>query len=201
MNFYQEITLIPNIEITPYFIWGKLYKQLHIALADIKNNHGIDSIGVSFPEYKHEQKDSKAFAMLGNKLRIFAHTKDGLEKLALTKWLNRLADYVHLASIKEVGNKATGYVVVKRHRHKSLHFYAKNHAKYHGVSYEEGLKACEKYDIKQPGYPFIELTSNENGHRFKLIIRQITSDQEVKGSFNAYGINNPSGSVTVPHWQ
>ncbi|MCL1622992.1 type I-F CRISPR-associated endoribonuclease Cas6/Csy4 [Moraxella sp. Tifton1] len=200
MNFYQEITLIPNIEITPYFIWGTLYKQLHIALADIKNKHGVDTIGVSFPEYQYEQKNDKTFAMLGNKLRIFAKTKDELEKLALGTWLSRLVDYLHLSSIKEVGDQATGHVVVKRYRHKSLHFYVKNYAKYHNISYEEALKACRNYRIEKPGFPFIDLTSNENGNRFKLAIQQIASDQEVNGSFNTYGINNPSGVVTVPHW-
>ena len=42
MNFYQEITLIPDAEISPYFLWSKVYTQLHIALADVKNQHGVD---------------------------------------------------------------------------------------------------------------------------------------------------------------
>ena len=49
MNFYQEITLIPDAEISPYFLWSKVYTQLHIALAHVKNQHGVDGIGISFP--------------------------------------------------------------------------------------------------------------------------------------------------------
>ena len=51
LTHFQEITLIPDPDIAPYFIWSKLFNQLHIALADVKNKHNIDSIGVSFPDY------------------------------------------------------------------------------------------------------------------------------------------------------
>ena len=50
MKFYQEITLIDQAEISPYFIWSKLYAQLHIALAEQKNIEDKVSIGVSFPQ-------------------------------------------------------------------------------------------------------------------------------------------------------
>ena len=56
MEYYQELTILPDPEISPYFIWTKLYTQLHIALADLYNTQGISSIGVSFPNYKFEQK-------------------------------------------------------------------------------------------------------------------------------------------------
>lgn len=48
----------------------------------VKNQHGVDGIGISFPNYKYEEKDGKTFATLGNK-RIFANTGDELDKLAL----------------------------------------------------------------------------------------------------------------------
>jgi len=32
MKVYQEITIIKTPEISPYFIWSKLYTQLHLAL-------------------------------------------------------------------------------------------------------------------------------------------------------------------------
>ena len=66
MNFYQEITLIPDAEISPYFLWSKVYTQLHIALAHVKNQHGVDGIGISFPNYKYEEKDGKTFATATN---------------------------------------------------------------------------------------------------------------------------------------
>jgi CRISPR-associated endonuclease Csy4 len=51
MKFYQEITLIDQAEISPYFIWSKLYTQVHIALAEIKDDSDKVGIGASFPQY------------------------------------------------------------------------------------------------------------------------------------------------------
>lgn len=56
MKFYQEITLIDQAEISPYFIWSKLYTQLHIALAKSKDTNDKVNIGVSFPQYIFEEK-------------------------------------------------------------------------------------------------------------------------------------------------
>ena len=56
MKFYQEITLIDQAEISPYFIWSKLYTQLHIALAEIKDDSDKVGIGASFPQYIFEEK-------------------------------------------------------------------------------------------------------------------------------------------------
>ena len=104
MKYYQELTILPDPEISNYFIWSRLFTQLHIALADIKNQHGIDSIGVSFPEYYFDENGKSS--RLGSKLRIFAPNLETLEKLDLNNWLDRLTDYVHIKSIKEVGNQA-----------------------------------------------------------------------------------------------
>lgn len=200
MTYYQEITLIPDADTSPYFLWGKVMSQLHIALADAKNKHGIDSIGISFPNYRYEKKDNKTFASLGDKLRVFAPSQHELETLALPMWLSRLIDYVHLTTIKAVGDKATGYVVVQRYRQKGLHFYAKNHAKYHNVSYDDALKACQHYKLHAPNYPFVAIDSKSNKHKFRLSIRQTLVDSPKTGAFNSYGINNQTETVTVPHW-
>ena len=51
MKYYQELTLIADD--MPFFeLWSKIFTQVHIALADVKNNHSIDSIGVNFPNYQ-----------------------------------------------------------------------------------------------------------------------------------------------------
>lgn len=201
MKYYQEITLIPDAEISPYFLWSKVYTQLHIALADIKNHQGIDGIGVSFPDYRYEEKNGKTFAMLGTKLRIFAQTTAELEKLALAVWLANLTDYVHLTSIKEVPSKATEYVVVRRYRGKSLERKAKDYAKYKGISLDEAMMYCRvnKTTSEMP-YPYIQMHSLNNGNDYRLSILQEAVAQPKSGSFNSYGINNISSRVTVPHW-
>ena len=117
MDFYQEITLIDQAEISHYFIWSKLYTQLHIALAERKDVNDKVSIGFSFPQYIYEEKaeSQKAKVNLGKKLRIFAPSEADLQKLDIRKWLDRLTDYVHISSIREVPKeKITGYSTYSR---------------------------------------------------------------------------------------
>ena len=52
MKYYIEVTLIENPELVAYQLWSKLYTQLHIALAEIKNAEHKINIGVSFPQYR-----------------------------------------------------------------------------------------------------------------------------------------------------
>ena len=200
MNFYQEITLIPDAEISPYFLWSKVYTQLHIALAHVKNQHGVDGIGISFPNYKYEEKDGKTFATLGNKLRIFANTGDELDKLALPVWLDRLIDYVHLTSIKEVGDKATGHVIVRRYRYKDFDKKVSEFAKFKGISEKDALAHCLEHKRPIKRYPFISLKSQTTQNDYKLSIWQEVAKDEKSGSLNTYGMNNQSDAVTVPHW-
>ena len=90
MQHYIDITLLPNDEIGHYFLWGKLYQQVHLALVEQEQGQ----VGVSFPEY------SKSQPRLGRKLRLFAINEQGLKQLDLSKWLTRLLDYCHISSIR-----------------------------------------------------------------------------------------------------
>ncbi|OBX79020.1 type I-F CRISPR-associated endoribonuclease Cas6/Csy4 [Moraxella atlantae] len=199
MKYYQEITLIAD-DIPFFELWSKVYTQLHIALADIKNQHGIDGIGISFPNYKYEEKDGKTFATLGNKLRVFANTIDELDKLALPVWLARLIDYVHLTTVKEVGDKATGNVVVRRYRYKDFDKKVAEFAQFKGISEEKALAHCRTHKRPIKRYPFITLKSETNHSDFKLSIWQEATQHPKTGGFNTYGINNQTNNVTVPHW-
>lgn len=199
LTHYQELTILPDPEISSYFIWGKLITQLHIALADIKNQYDIDNIGISFPDYYFDSKNGKS-SKLGSKLRIFAPSSEALEKLNLNNWLDRLTDYVHIKSIKEVGNQAKGHVVVRRYNYKNVKKQAEQYAKHKGIDYKEALSWCKEHKQSSKPYPFINLKSETNKQNFKLAIVQEMVDSPAKGSFNQYGINNATGTTTVPYW-
>ncbi len=202
MKYYQEITILPDPEINAYFIWQKLYTQLHIALADIKNQQGIDSIGVSFPEYCYRDKteNDKGFAKLGNKLRVFALNEKDLKMLNLTQWLERLTDYVHIKGIKAVPEEV-GYVVVSRYRYKNVNKQAERFAEFKKISLDQANQHCQQYKQEShKNYPFINLKSIENEYDFKLSIKQTVVDSMVMGEFNTYGLNTNATQVTVPHW-
>ncbi|WP_019671929.1 type I-F CRISPR-associated endoribonuclease Cas6/Csy4 [Psychrobacter lutiphocae] len=198
MKYYQELTILPDPEISGYFIWSKLYNQLHIALADIKNTHKIETIGVSFPDYYFDSKNGKS-SKLGNKLRVFAPNKEGLENLNLNKWLERLTDYVHIKPIKDVPDKIEGYLSVHRYRFKPVEIQARSLAKKLGISLDDAMATIAKRKPEKP-VPYIRLMSETNKSPYMLKVLQQPADKPTLGEFNTYGMNGMSDNITVPHW-
>ena len=199
MKYYQEVTLIDGDK-RLYDVWSEVYKQLHIALADIKNNHNISSIGISFPNYRYEAKKDKTFAILGNKLRVFSPNQKDLETLNLDNWLSRLTDYVHIKGIKDVpSDKITGYVSVHRYRFKPIEVQVDSLASKMKISNNEAMAIVAK---RKPelSLPFIRMFSESNKAHYPLKILQQASTEQVTGSFNVYGMNSMTGHVTVPQW-
>lgn len=206
----------------PFFkIWSELYTQLHLALVEqAKATHGEGAtqsdIGVSFPEYACFEKNGETIAILGSKLRVFAKSESELEQLNLNKWCERLLDYVHIKSISEVGDKSTGYVVVKRFRQeKDMDSKTRNFAKKHDKTFEE-VKASRVAHIKEryrlstieearhryenpvlEKRPYILMKSSTTKSRFSLEIEQLEVDRQQTGTFNTYGLSH---KTTVPHW-
>jgi len=198
MTHYQEITLIPDPDITSYFIWSKLFTQLHIALADIRNNHGIESIGVSFPDYHYDKKGKSS--KLGLKLRVFAPSQEALETLNLDKWLDRLTDYIHVKGIKEVPmDKVTGHVSVHRYRFKPAEVQAQTLSEKLSISYEDAMATVAKRKPEMP-LPFIQMRSQTNNSNYRLKVLQRSCNEAKAGQFTVYGMNGMKDSVTVPHW-
>lgn len=199
LTHYQEITIIPDPEIAPYFIWSKLFTQLHIGLADVKNKHDVDGIGVSFPDYHYDDKKEQS-SKLGLKLRVFAPNQKDLETLNLNDWLSRLTDYVHIKGIKDVpADKITGHVSVQRYRFKPIAVQAQTLANKLQVSYEEAMTIVDKRKPEM-ALPFIQMRSQTNNSNYRLKVLQLPCDNPKAGSFNVYGINGRSDTVTVPQW-
>lgn len=199
LTYYQEITLIPDPDIAPYFIWSKLFTQLHIALADVKNHHAIDSIGVSFPDYHYDDKKEQS-SKLGLKLRIFASSSDELVKLKLNKWLDRLTDYVEIGFVEEVPtDKTISYVSVHRYRFKPVEVQAQTLADKLNVSYEEAMITVAKRK-NEMAVPHIQMRSQTNNSNYRLRVLQLPCDKAKAGSFNVYGMNGMQDTVTVPQW-
>ena len=221
MRFYQELTLIKTPEITPYFIWSKLYSQLHLAFVEQQNPDKTVNFGVSFPEYKYQQKDNKEFASLGTKLRIFAPSEQALQQLNLNKWLERLTDYVHIKSIQLVPDYVNHHLLVKRYRadtniERLTRRFMQRESKRvsteisfelaklmqqqrfmekNKVSLQEAEKHYQHPQVKN--FPFIQIKSHSESQRFSLQIEQVAVEQPVQGTFSTYGL---SSRTTVPHW-
>jgi len=189
MKFYREITLHPNEEIPLYFLWEKVYQQLHLAFVEQMNN-GKSKVGVAFPKYNMEGHS------LCNQLRLFAADEQTLEQMQCDKWLNRLSDYVHVSQIKPVPEKLEGYACFKHIKPKgSKENLARRRARRKGETYEQALVHFKTYEADRSRLPYINMQSQTNGQRFRLFIEKAIVDQPQAGFYSCYGL---SGNTTVP---
>lgn len=200
MKSYVELTLLPDADIALYFLWSKVYQQIHLALVESKDSDNKTAIGVSFPQY-HKDEGTGTFH-LGSKLRLFAESSRQLADLSLAKWLARLTDYVHITSIRDVPDKVDGYAVFRRLTDKrNYQRLAKRRAKRLGVSYEEALAYfLTDEERKQPekdvsNYPFIKIKSLSGNHQMSLIVAREFRDVHLSNRFSTYGFSSES---TVP---
>ena len=192
MKFYQELTLLPDAEISENHIWSKLYQQLHLALATQMDDGGKGSIGVSFPQYEDGRK-----VRLGRKVRVFAETEDELEALAIRKWLQRYEDYIHTTSIRPVPKRVHGYAVYRRyHQDASPLQKARRYARRHNVPYEEALKLFPQ-ECRDKNVPFVQMHSETNQQKYRLCIERMIQDSDKNVGFGSYGLDSQS---TVPEF-
>ncbi|MFI3190164.1 type I-F CRISPR-associated endoribonuclease Cas6/Csy4 [Crenothrix sp. D3] len=188
MKHYLDITLLPDPETPLYFLWEKVYQQLHLALVAIKDPDNKVKIGVAFPHYDEAQHQ------LGCKLRLLAPTSELLEKLNITQWLSRLSDYVHISSIKAVPEKITAYAVFKRIQLKTnTARLAKRKAKRESITPQQALANLQGYQEKTSRLPYIYVNSQRTKQRYRLLIARIeTSNTQITADFSCYGLSSTS---------
>tara|TARA_R110002033_G_scaffold153199_2_gene189745 strand:- start:20 stop:658 length:639 start_codon:yes stop_codon:yes gene_type:complete len=197
MNYYQEITLLPDVEIPLGFIWQNVFQQIHIALVENKVGPNQSAIAVGFPDYKQTSFP------LGSKLRLFAKEQAQLEKLAINNWLTRFKDYAHVKCIKPVPAEATFVSYARKHIksveriEREMHEKALLWATKSGKPLEQCLLDLEK--TKPVGHsklPFIFLHSQETKRRspnenskFPLFITKVDVNTKQDGTFDCYGLS------------
>jgi CRISPR-associated endonuclease Csy4 len=197
MKFYIELTIVSSTEISFSVAWSKLFTQLHLSFVEQKDANEQIPYGVSFPEYKLFDNKGKQVMLLGSKLRVFANSLDELQKLNLDKWLERLTDYVHVKSPKQIEN-VTQYLTVSRYRPQaSAENLARRYAKRHDTSLEYALKRLEGFKQRLEAYPYIQMKSLSGSREFSLCINQELVEKQSLGKFSTYGL---SATNTVPHW-
>jgi CRISPR-associated endonuclease Csy4 len=192
MKCYVDITLLPSADIALYFLWEKVYQQLHLGLVESQQSDKTVKIGVAFPEYKREK------FQLGSKLRLFAPSNADLENLNINQWLSRLSDYVHITSIREVPNKKIkGYAHFKRIQLKSNNArLARRKAKRKEISLDEAQEFYKHYKEVYSRAPFVRIKSLSSDKLFRLLIEKVGVDKAgSKEVFSTYGLSSTS---TVP---
>lgn len=192
MNYYVDIKLFRDTEITLGFIWKKLYAQVHLALVEVRDENSLVSIGLSFPKYQ------ESFFPLGDELRIFAYNKEELEGLDLNRWLERLLDYVSISEIKKVPSDVKEFVSFGRQRFKTnKETLARRQAKRKGISFKEALQNYSDFDEdkNKTKLPYLNVKSLSTGKEMKVFIKKSDIREREDGLFSTYGLSNVS---TVP---
>ena len=192
MTAYQDITLLPDQETDLYFLWQKVFQQVHLALVEIKDEVGQVSVGLSWPNYRY----SEDVKHLGNKVRLFAIQESDLVGLDINKWLSRLTDYVHITSIKPVPENIVGYACYSRVMPKSSNArLARRKAKREDISYEMALDKVNGREEQREDLPYIWSKSLSGGQMFPLFIERTEFDTATVGNYSCYGLSKTS---TVP---
>jgi len=192
MQVYQDITLLPAVDIPLHFLWEKVYQQIHLALVETSDSNGKVNIGIAFPKYRKE----KGGHPLGDTLRLLSMFKDDLVKLNIVKWFSRLSDYVVCTGIRDVPNRIDGHAHFKRLRPKGNNErLARRKAKREGISYDDALAYFKDRKVKLNNAPYVQIKSLSNNNRFRLMIDCVDADACSLEGFDTYGL---SAKSTVP---
>lgn len=187
MNHYLDITLLPNEEVGHYFLWEKLYHQVHLALVEHKNRVGQFEIAAAFPQF-NEMDNS-----LGSKLRLLATQPQHLEDLKVSNWLRHFTDYLHISSIRPVPEKIEVYVAYSRPaiRANKAREIARR-MKRHNETFVQATAHFEGFKPKKTKAPFVYMQSYTKDSRFPLFIQQTHSAVVKEGSvsFDSYGLSS-----------
>lgn len=211
MNYYQEITLIDQMDVEQHRVHSGLYQILHKKLR-FGDDGESRNIGIAFPKYQYNPARARDQGTLGNKIRLFAQTEAELKLLNLAVILEEYADYAHISGIKEVGNKATHYEVYYRHRTTGVakkarrleaHFIKKFGQAWLDNEFggrEAVIKHCQQH-TKFQKMPFVRLKSTSNGHNYTVIFeRQIVPTPTDVFSFDSFGLSSKDNLSSVPAW-
>ena len=195
MNYYLEVTLMENDQFSPYELSSQLYPQLHLALVEAKNADNKVNIGFSFPQYRFHQ--DKGVGFIGTKLRLFAESEADLKKLDIRRWLERLEDYVHVTSIREVPNDIKNYAIYKRKQVKTnAQRLARHRVKRGDIGFDEALARYSNV-VTTTNLPYIEMKSlstsdQQSEKRFKLFIEKQSAEKSKTQVFSTYGLSSVS---------
>lgn len=187
MKYYLDITLLPGEEMGHYFLWEKLYHQVHLALVEHKNNLGQFVIAAAFPQFDGQAQ------RLGNKLRLFAPSESSLEQLAMGKWLARFSDYFHITSVRPVPAQVESYVSYSRPKVRTgKEREIRRRMKRHNETLDQATAHFKGFECRTTKAPFVYAQSYSSDVRFPLFIEEKVAlgTSEAVVAFDSYGLSS-----------
>ncbi|GAB4278264.1 MAG: hypothetical protein Kow0029_21520 [Candidatus Rifleibacteriota bacterium] len=194
MKFFQEVTLLPGAEVGLYFLWKKVFQQLHLAFVEIKDQQGHVPVGLSFPGYSSEKIG------LGNLLRVFSLKEEDLQRLKLDKWFSSFSDYVSISPVRSVPiSIIKGFAVFKRWQGQTnIERLARRRSRRKHESLEQAMAYYSEFEEERAVLPYVQVKSLSGNREFRLIIKREIKSGQSEGAFNCYGLS--LGEATVPIW-
>lgn len=182
MDFYLDIQVEPDIEVTASALMNNLFAKFHRAMAQTCN--GL--IAVSFPKHGH---------LLGDVLRLHG-SKQALDQLMLQTWLKGLRDYTKVGEILPVPKEVKGYRCVSRIQKKSPQNLRKRSIAKGWLTEEEALHKIPESKQPQLTLPYLQLQSLSSKSVMRIFIKHSDiTQQAVEGEYSSYGL---SRQATIP---
>ncbi|WIH21073.1 type I-F CRISPR-associated endoribonuclease Cas6/Csy4 [Photobacterium damselae] len=182
MDYYLDIQVEPDLEITAPALLNNLFAKFHRAMSQCC----IGRIAVSFPSYNKS---------LGETLRLHG-TQADLDELMALPWLKGLRDYTKVSAILPIPHDIAGYRTVHRVQKKSPHNLRKRAVAKGRMTEQEALTKIPDALQERLALPFIQMQSlsNKQVMRVYVALGEIQSEP-VLGEFSSYGMSRTS---TIP---
>ncbi|MDC5842327.1 type I-F CRISPR-associated endoribonuclease Cas6/Csy4 [Vibrio europaeus] len=182
MNFFLDIRVEPDLEISAPALLNNLFAKFHRTMAQTCKGQ----VAVSFPNVD---------GTLGDVLRLHG-SQQALEVLMTQPWLKGLRDYTHVTEVQPVPAEIQGYRTVSRIQKKSPQNLRKRSIAKGWLTEEEALHKIPDHKQKPLKLPYLRLQSLSSKSIMRIYIQhgEIT-EQAVVGDFSSYGL---SRKATIP---
>ncbi|MDI9817691.1 MULTISPECIES: type I-F CRISPR-associated endoribonuclease Cas6/Csy4 [unclassified Legionella] len=181
MDYYLDISILPDPEFPTHVLMNALYSKLHKALYDLRST----SIGVSFPKQK---------ITLGNLLRLHGK-KEALQDLQNLNWIGGMSGYCMVSPFLPVPAYAK-FRMVSRKQPTMSQSKLRRLIKRSSMTEGEIRQYKAKMFSKGLDSPYIDLVSGSNGQRHRRYIEfGELLDEPTPGKFDLFGL---SKTATVP---
>lgn len=188
MSFYINIQMIESQEISLPDLWGEVYYKLHLLLSSKKDENDSVKVGVSFPDYGKREG-----FVLGNRIRLHAENAKILEDMNLKDHFNRLSEYMHITSIRNVPEDVNTFVSFHRIQYKTnINYLIRRCAERHNITIAEATEKYKNFKMQNVDTPYILLKSGSNHNKFRLHIKKKNSERENLKGFSVYGLSEDS---------
>lgn len=182
MDYYLDIQIEPDLEITAPALLNNLFAKFHRVMAQTCKGQ----VAVSFPKYDR---------VLGDVLRLHG-SKPAIELLMEQPWLKGLRDYIQVGDVLPVPSDLIGYRTVSRVQKKSSQNLRKRSIAKGWLTEEEARHKIPDTKQSPLDLPYLQLQSLSNKNVLRIYVKHgVITQQAVSGEYSSYGF---SSQATIP---